>query len=206
MKALLDYLPAVVFFVVYFFFGRDIYLATQGILVASAAQIVITWLVWRKFEPLHWGVFLITLLFGGLTLFLRDPAFIMWRPTIIYGALASVLLVGMFFERSFLQRMVQALVEKNLSLELPFTRQQWLVLNALCVVYFIFLAVLNITAAYLLSEAAWVNVKMFGFTILNFIFYPVLLFIAYRMLAPEARQALLARLNGEESSKDSSDQ
>src|SRR5690554_2880054 len=190
MKAILDYLPAVVFFIVYFAFGRDIYLATQGILIASLFQIVVTWLVWRKSEPLHWAVFLITLVFGGLTLFLRDPIFIMWRPTIIYAVLAAVLVVGTLLQRSFLQRMVEALVEKNFDYQLPYARQNWVVLNLLCIGYFIFLAILNITAAKLLSEAAWVNVKMFGFTILNLIFYPVLLFFAYRMLAPEARQEL----------------
>jgi len=203
MKAILDYLPAVVFFIVYFAFGRDIYLATQGILIASLFQIVVTWLVWRKFEPLHWAVFLITLVFGGLTLFLRDPIFIMWRPTIIYAVLAAVLVVGTLLQRSFLQRMVEALVEKNFDYQLPYTRQNWVVLNLLCIGYFIFLAILNITAAKLLSEAAWVNVKMFGFTILNLIFYPVLLFFAYRMLAPEARQELLARLNGTDSTDSS---
>lgn len=200
MKAILDYLPALVFFVVYFMFGRDIYLATQGILLASAFQIAVTWLVWRKFEPLHWVVFLITLLFGGLTLLLRDPLFIMWRPTIIYAVLALVLLIGTLLRRSFLQRMVEALVIKNLNYILPFNRQNWVVLNLLCIGYFIFLAILNITAAYLLSEAAWVNIKMFGFTILNLIFYPVLLFVAYRMLSPEARQELVARLNNNDSS------
>lgn len=203
MKAILDYLPAVVFFIVYFLFGRDIYLATQGILIASLFQIVVTWLVWRKFEPLHWAVFLITLVFGGLTLFLRDPIFIMWRPTIIYAVLAAVLVVGTLLQRSFLQRMVEALVEKNFDYQLPYTRQNWVVLNLLCIGYFIFLAILNITAAKLLSEAAWVNVKMFGFTILNLIFYPVLLFFAYRMLAPEARQELLTRLNGTDSTDSS---
>lgn len=203
MKAILDYLPAVVFFIVYFLFGRDIYLATQGILIASLFQIVVTWLVWRKFEPLHWAVFLITLVFGGLTLFLRDPAFIMWRPTIIYAVLAAVLLIGTFLQRSFLQRMVEALVQKNLNYQLPYTRKNWVMLNLLCIGYFIFLAILNITAAYMLSEAAWVNVKMFGFTILNFIFYPVLLFFAYRMLALEARQELLTRLNGTDSTDSS---
>lgn len=203
MKAILDYLPAVVFFIVYFLFGRDIYLATQGILIASFFQIVVTWLVWRKSEPLHWAVFLITLVFGGLTLFLRDPIFIMWRPTIIYAVLAAVLVVGTLLQRSFLQRMVEALVEKNFDYQLPYTRQNWVVLNLLCIGYFIFLAILNITAAKLLSEAAWVNVKMFGFTILNLIFYPVLLFFAYRMLAPEARQELLKRLNGTDSTDSS---
>lgn len=196
MKALLDYLPAVVFFIVYFLFGRDIYLATWAILAASALQISINWLVWRRSEALHWAVFVITLLFGGLTLFLRDPLFIMWRPTIIYAVLAAVLLVGTLLKRSFLQRMVEALAQKSLNYVPPFTRKNWIALNLLCSAYFIFLATLNIVVAYQFSETTWVNVKMFGFTILNLVFYPVLLLFAYRMLAPEARQELLERLNG----------
>lgn len=200
IKRLLDYLPAVVFVLLYFGSGKDIYLATWGILLASVAQIATTLLLWRKVENMHLAVFAITLVFGGLTLALKNELFIMWRPTIIYGVLASVLLVGEFLERSFLQRMIETLSLKSLNYVPPYTRSNWRVLGILCIGYFVFLAVLNIVVAYQFSEATWVNVKFFGFTGLNLVFYPVLITVAYRLLSVEARAELIEKLNEQSSS------
>jgi len=195
IKRLLDYLPAVVFVVLYFGSGKDIYLATWGILLASVVQIATTVLLWRKIEKLHLVIFAITLVFGVLTLALRNEKFIMWRPTIIYGVLASVLFVGEFMRRSFLQRMIETLSEKSLNYVPPYTRSNWRVLGIICIGYFIFLATLNIVVAYQFSEATWVNIKFFGFTGLNLVFYPIFITVAYRMLPPEARAELIKRLN-----------
>lgn len=199
MKRLLDYLPALAFVVLYFGSNKDIYLATGGMLIACVIQIVAMYLLWKKVEQMHLLVFAITLVFGGLTLALRDPLFIMWRPTIIYFVLGTVLIVGVFMHRSFLQRLIEAVGHKSLEYVPPFSRQNWQTLNWICIGYFFFLGTLNIIVAYQFSEATWVNVKIFGFTILNLLFYPILFTIAYRMLSPEQRAELLEHLNGDNS-------
>src|SRR5699024_1608753 len=201
IKRLLDYLPAVVFIILYFGSGKDIYLATWGILLASLFQITTSFLLWRKVDNLHLVVFGITLVFGGLTLALQNEKFIMWRPTIIYGVLAGALLVGEFFRRSFLQRMIEAISLKSLGYVPPYTRRDWRLFSLLFSGYFIFLAVLNIVVAYSFSEATWVNVKFFGFTALNLVFYPVLITVAYRRLPTEARAELIEKLNESSNNK-----
>lgn len=201
IKRLLDYLPAVVFIILYFGSGKDIYLATWGILLASLFQITTSFLLWRKVDNLHLVVFAITLVFGGLTLALQNEKFIMWRPTIIYGVLAGALLVGEFFRRSFLQRMIEAISLKSLGYVPPYARRDWRLFSLLFSGYFIFLAVLNIVVAYSFSEATWVNVKFFGFTALNLVFYPVLITVAYRRLPTEARAELIEKLNESSNNK-----
>ncbi|MEY1662200.1 inner membrane-spanning protein YciB [Isoalcanivorax beigongshangi] len=191
MKKLFDYLPVVVFFVVYFATGRDIYPATWGILVASAVQIVAGWLVWRKVERLHLLVFAITLVFGGLTLVLHDDVFIKWRPTVIYGVLATVLLGGLLLrERSLLQRLSERMMISSLGRVVPLTSGDWRWLNCALIGYFSLLAFLNIYVAYRFSTDFWVNFKLIGFTVLNFGFYIGLFAWIYKRLPADERARL----------------
>ena len=111
MKQLFDYLPVVVFFGLYFLSGRDIMLATWGIIAATSFQVVAGRLIWRRWHRLHLMVLAVTLVFGGLTLLLRDDVFIKWRPSIISFVLAAVLLGGHFLrERNLLQRLCEKLM------------------------------------------------------------------------------------------------
>src|SRR5690606_15768420 len=92
MKQLFDYFPVIVFFGLYFYGGvdekPDIMLATWGIIFACAVQVGLGWAIWRKVQQMHLMVFGFTLVFGGLTLFLNDEAFIKWRTSIIYFTLS----------------------------------------------------------------------------------------------------------------------
>lgn len=191
MKKLFDYLPVIVFFGLYFASGRDIYLATWGILIASLLQITLGYLVWRKVERMHLLVFVVTLVFGGLTLLLRDDMFIKWRPTVIYGVLAVVLLVGQFLrERSLLQRMSEAMMISGLGYVVPLVKRDWTILNISFVLYFSLLGGLNIYIAYHFSTDFWVNFKLIGFTLLNLVFYMGLFLFVYKRLPEEERQRL----------------
>src|SRR5699024_12060323 len=109
----------------------------------------------------------------------------MWRPTIIYGVLASVLFVGEFMRRSFLQRMIETLSEKSLNYVPPYTRSNWRVLGIICIGYFIFLATFTIVVANRFSEATWVNINFFGFPGLTLLFYPIFIPLPYGLLPPE---------------------
>ena len=52
MKQLFDYIPVIVFFSLYFLGGKDIMLATWGILIATTFQVTVGWLIWRKVETI----------------------------------------------------------------------------------------------------------------------------------------------------------
>src|ERR671937_1792355 len=89
MKFLYDLFPVALFFVAIQVW--DIFVATA---VAIAATIVqVGWRLARrqKVEPMLWASLAIILVFGGLTLYLRDKTFILWKPTVLYWLFGTVL-------------------------------------------------------------------------------------------------------------------
>ncbi|WPL15392.1 putative intracellular septation protein A [Thiorhodovibrio winogradskyi] len=90
MKFFTDLLPVILFFIAYKLSG--IYIATLVAIAAAAAQV--GWSRWRhgRVEKMHLITLGLLLLFGGLTLALRDPIFVMWKPTIINWLFAGVFL------------------------------------------------------------------------------------------------------------------
>lgn len=51
MKQLLDFLPLVIFFAVYKFF--DIYVASGALIAATALQLIITYILYKKLEKMQ---------------------------------------------------------------------------------------------------------------------------------------------------------
>ena len=186
MKQLLDYLPVIVFFTLYFAGGRDIYLATWGIIIACTFQVTVMKLVWKHVEGMHLTVWIITLIFGGLTLSLQNDVFIKWRPSIISFVLAAVLLVGHFLRgRNLLQRLCEALMRSALGHVITLTPTDWKRLNLAFISYMSFIGVLNLYVAYNFSTDFWVTFKLIGFTAIQILFYiGVFVYIYLRM--PEA--------------------
>lgn len=199
MKQAFDYLPVIVFFGLYFAGGRDIFLATWGIIIACAVQVTAGYLIWRKVERMHLVVFAVTLVFGSMTLFFRDDTFIKWRPSIISFALGSVLLVGHFItSRNLLQRMIDALMASTLNYRAPLTRQDWSVLNLLFVGFFYFVGALNLFIAYRFDTDFWVTFKLFGFSAIQMLFYLFVMVYIYRKIPPEDRARLFEGTSSEQ--------
>ena len=193
MKQLFDYLPVVVFFGLYFLGGRDIYLATWGIIVACTLQVTLGLVIWRKVERMHLTVFVITLIFGGLTLFFRDDTFIKWRPSIISFTLAMILVIGQFLrDRNLLQRLLEALMSATLGFIAPLSRRDWNWLNFAFIAYFLFIGLLNLFIAYRFSTDFWVNFKLFGFTGIQILFYALVILFIYRRIPAEDRARLFS--------------
>jgi intracellular septation protein len=195
MKQFFDYLPVIVFFGLYFAGGRDIMLATWGIIAACTLQVTLSWAIWRRVERMHLTVFVITLIFGGLTLLFRDEIFIKWRPSIISFVLAGVLVLGQFLrERNLLQRLCEALMRNGLGFVIGLTRRDWTVLNVAFVVYFLVIGGLNLWVAYTFTTDFWVNFKLFGLTAIQFLFYIAAFAFVYKRMSPADR----ARVTGKE--------
>ena len=87
MQLLFDFLPVIAFFVAYKL--ADIYVATLVIIVATVVQVAVHWLRTRRVNPMHLVSAGLVLVFGGLTLAIRDAAFIMWKPTIVNWLFAA---------------------------------------------------------------------------------------------------------------------
>jgi intracellular septation protein len=152
MKFLFDLFPVILFFAAFQLW--DIYVATGAAIAASFAQI--GWLALRrkKIDPMLWASVAIIVVFGGLTLLLRDKTFIQWKPTVLYWLFGAVLAGGALTGRNLIRSMMSQ------QIQLP--EAVWARLNWSWVGFFAFMGAANLYVAYNYSESAWVNFKLFG--------------------------------------------
>ncbi|MGR5218617.1 septation protein A [Vibrio parahaemolyticus] len=152
MKQLIDFIPLIIFFVLYKM--QDIYVATGALIVATAVQIVLTYFLFKKVEKMQIITFLMVAVFGGMTIFLHDDNFIKWKVTIVYAIFAIGLAVSHAIGRSAIKGM--------LSKEITLPDSIWTKVNYAWVGFFSFCAGLNIYVAYEHPLDVWVNFKVFG--------------------------------------------
>jgi len=106
LKFIIDFLPIVLFFVVYKNYG--IYPAIYSMIAATLLQILFTKISTGKYEKSHLITFALLVIFGGITLAFNDPAFIMWKVSVLYVIFASVLIGSIYIgEKTLLQRMLE---------------------------------------------------------------------------------------------------
>ena len=176
MKLLSDLFPVIVFFVAYQLY--DIYVATQVAIAASALQVAYTKVRYGGVETAQWVTLVLLVLFGGLTLALRDPLFIKWKPTVVNWLFAAAFLLSqIFMQRGLLQRMMDH------AITLP--DEAWKRLNIAWVLFFFVMGIVNLYVAYNYSEETWVNFKLFGFLGLTLAFMLAQGFYLARHMEPE---------------------
>jgi intracellular septation protein len=153
MQLLFDFLPIIVFFAVFKFYG--IYAATAAIIVVMAVQISAQWIRKRTVNKMLLISGLLVAVFGGATLALRDPIFIQWKPTIVYALFAVAFLASHFIGK-------QTLVERIMGHAIQLPKTMWSQLSVIWIANFTILAIANIYVVYHYDEATWVNFKLFG--------------------------------------------
>ncbi|WP_295541857.1 septation protein A [uncultured Pseudacidovorax sp.] len=154
MKALLDFLPIVLFFGAFKFYG--IYVATGVLMAATVVQMAIVYAMERRLQPMQKATLVLILLFGGLTLALHDDRFIKWKPTVLYGAMATALAVALWGLRRNVLKML-------LGSQLVLPDRIWRRLGVAWVVYCAFMSAINAYVALYFSTDAWVNFKLWGY-------------------------------------------
>jgi len=183
MKLFFDLLPVILFFVTYKAYPHwgekedAIYAATLAIMIAMGLQVLTLWLVKKKVEKMYLFSFLAILALGGLTLALRNPMFVKWKPTIVNWVLAVAFLGSQYVgEKNFVRRML------GQHFEMP--DSVWMKTNLAWVAFFTISGVLNLAVAFgPFSEDTWVNFKLFGLTGLSFVFMFGLIFALRGYLA-----------------------
>jgi intracellular septation protein len=161
MKFVVDLLPVLLFFAAYHLY--DIYVATAAAIAAAVIQAGVTWIRHRRVETAQQVTLGLLLVFGGLTLALRDPDFIKWKPTVVNWLFAAAFFVsGLILERNLLRRIMDH------SISLP--ERVWQRLNWAWVGFFLLLGATNLFVAYRFPEPVWVNFKLFGLTGLTLLF------------------------------------
>lgn len=204
MKFLFDFFPVLLFFLAYKFFGdlppawiaaanqlplvslqqgnsQDaILFATLVILLATIVQNILYFALHRRFERMHLITLGLLLVFGALTLLLRDPVFIKWKVSIVNWAFAAAFLLSEFVgaKRSLTERMMSAAIQVPSAV--------WRTANRMWVGFFVFIGILNLIVAYGFSEATWVDFKLFGVLGLTFAFIVAQVLYLQRHALPTA--------------------
>ena len=144
MKFLFDFFPLALFLIVYKF--GDIYTATMVIIAASFVQVGVHWLIHRRFEKMHLVSLALFIVLGGMTLYLRDKRFIMWKPTIVNWLFAAAFIVTAFIgEKPLIQRMLGG--------QMKMADAIWRKLNVGWVIFFIVSGLVNLYFAQLYITA-----------------------------------------------------
>lgn len=162
MRFVLDFIPLAAFFAAY--------LVTDNMQDAVAALMVATlfqYATYRLFGLKVNANMLITVgavaVFGGLTLLLDDPIFIMVKPTLVFALFAAVLAFMLLRGKNPLAAVAGEQARGIPDSVLRAAAWHW-------VAFFCFLGVMNLVVFSALSEAAWVYYKVFGVTALIILF------------------------------------
>ena len=148
------------------FFGTNaaagIYAGTAAFMAATLVSLLAAWFSYHKLPimPIVSGV--IVLVFGGLTLYLRDETFIKLKPTIVYTMFAALLVAGLLWKKPMLELLFGPVF--------TLTEEGWRKLTIRWALFFAVMAVVNELVWRNVSTDAWVSFKAFGFLPLTFLF------------------------------------
>ena len=109
-----------------------------------------------------WISLAVVVVFGGLTLWLRNEIFIKWKPTILYWVFAAILIYGNVSGRYFIKTLMKG------QIDMP--EKAWSTLQNLWIGFFAVTGVVNLAVAYTMPTEIWVNFKLFGLMALTILF------------------------------------
>jgi intracellular septation protein len=134
VKFLLDFGPIVLFFIVYKYYG--LYAAIYAMIASTFVQIMYSRVTTGKFVTSQVLTFALLVVFGGISIVLRDPAFVMWKVSVLYVIFALVL-IGSNYVGS------KTLLERMMGKELQLPRNTWVNLTWFWSIGFIIIAIIN---------------------------------------------------------------
>ena len=214
MKQLFDFLPILLFFIIYKFFldlpdglittvnallpfmaltpgnaSDAIYLATLVAIIVTLIQVIFSAAVVRKVEKMPLITLALLVVFGGATLLLKDPVFIQWKPTAINWLFALVFLGSQVIgDKPLIQRMMSAALDIH-------DARIWTKLNLAWVGFFIFSGLANLLVApeidplnFGFSEDTWVDFKLFGLLGLTIVFVVAQAFYLARFIPTTSKE------------------
>jgi intracellular septation protein len=160
IKLALDLGPLILFFAAFKF--ADIFTATAVFMVATLVSLGIGYAMTRKLSPMPLITAIIVLIFGGLTLYLKNDTFIKMKPTVLYAFFGFILLGGLAFNRLFIKAVFAQAFELD--------EAGWRKLTWRWGFFALGLAVLNEFIWRHYSTAIWVDFKVWAIIPLIFLF------------------------------------
>jgi intracellular septation protein len=159
-KQLLELLPLAVFFIAYL--TKGVIWATGALAIASVLIIALIYAIDRTVSKAQVIGVVLVVLFGGLTVYLNDPRYLVAKVSVINVLFGLVLLGGVLFKRAFIKDLMGE------AMDLP--DHAWLTLSLRWAIFFFVLAALNILIWSTFSEAVWASFKVFGLMGLTVLF------------------------------------
>ncbi|MWV18061.1 septation protein A [Pseudomonas sp. L-22-4S-12] len=166
MKQFIDFIPLILFFIVYKLDPRTVELAGHsvelgGIFSATAVLIASSVLVYgslllvqRKLEKGQWLTLVACLLFGGMTLAFHSETFLKWKAPVVNWLFAAGFAASHFIGNKLL---IQRMLGHAVNLPQPI----WTRLNLAWIAFFIFSGCANLFVAFTFHDI-WVDFKVFG--------------------------------------------
>ena len=157
----LDFGPLLVFFLGFKLIGM---IAGTALFMGAItlAVIVSKWKL-GKVSPMLWLSAILVVFFGGLTIYFNDQRFIQIKPTIIYTFFALLLFGGLAKDKPLLKYLLQAAYD-------GLDEIGWRKLSRNWAIFFVVMAGANEIMRASMSFDTWLTVKVWGMTILSFLF------------------------------------
>ena len=166
MKQFIDFIPLLLFFIVYKIEPRTVELmdhslviggifsATAMLIISSVVVYGILYFKQGKLEKSQWLTLVACLVFGSLTLAFHSETFLKWKAPVVNWLFALAFLGSQFIgDRTLIQR----IMGHALSLPQPI----WRKLNVAWIIFFIFCGAANLYVAFTYQDF-WVDFKVFG--------------------------------------------
>jgi intracellular septation protein len=153
VKFFFEIFPIIIFFFV--FKSHGIMAATAAAIVATIIQAGWSWVRNKRIEKMMMINLGIIIILGGATLALQDETFIKWKPTVLYWAFATVLLLSNMI---FRKNLIKAMMGSKMEMADPL----WNKVNFSWAGFFLFMGCLNLYVAFNFDTDMWVNFKLFG--------------------------------------------
>jgi len=156
----LDLGPLMVFFIGFKYLG--IFGATAAFMAAVLIALAAGWLLEKKLSPMPLVTAVLVIVFGGLTLYLKNDMFIKMKPTVLYAFFGVTLIGGLSFNRLFIKYVFAQAFELD--------ETGWRQLTWRWGLFFLALAIINEMVWRNASTATWVSFKVWGIIPLIFLF------------------------------------
>ena len=166
MKQFIDFIPLLLFFIVYKIEPRiveiaghslsvgGIYSATAMLIISSLVVYGILFIKQRKLEKSQWLTLIACLVFGSLTLAFHSETFLKWKAPVV-NWLFALAFAGSHFIGDKL------LIKRIMGHALTLPDAVWTRLNLAWIVFFLFCGAANLFVAFT-YQSIWVDFKVFG--------------------------------------------
>ncbi len=153
LKLAVDFGPLLVFFTASKFGG--IFVATGAFMVATLVAMAVSLFRTGRIPPMLLFTGIIVMVFGGLTLWLHDAAFVKIKLTVIYAMFGAILIFGLITKRPTLQLVLHDAFP-------ALDAAGWTKLTRNWAAFFLVLAATNEVLRRVLTDSQWVNFKVWG--------------------------------------------